>query len=451
MNNSYRISYNALESREWTVEALLYSKKKNNKGVMLNSLVLFNQLKVNSFEINAEHQYPYLEVNHISAASGIIQEFKTLKGKDLPARARLIVKTNDVIISSVRPEKGLVAIIPPELNNCIVSNAFMVLTPTNISSKLLYFILRSNQVRQDLQSIATGTAVPAIKLKQLKEYQLPLYKLPSNKTEEAEYLYNEWKKRHDEKKSFSEIVDSIIEEYLYLQATSNTSKIPQSFVLKYNLLEERLDVGFYKAFQQLDKKINKEISVLKKTKNQVKLREVIKNFNVGATIKPNDFVANGIPFIRIQNLEIDGISIDNKNLTFIDLKLADRYQKSKVETGDILITKVGSVGKCAIVADNFSGAIVNQHLAVLSTNEQVIPKYLVYLFKTKWYQNLFNTYSGGSTQRFIQLNAIKEIVIPLPTIEIQKEIISKIEFELKMNQTDWLEAKLQKFTKSIFL
>ncbi|WP_286230289.1 restriction endonuclease subunit S [Neobacillus mesonae] len=450
MNNSYVLPYNALESLEWTVDALLLSNDINsNKRVPLDNLVLFNRLKIDLQSIIDEQKYLYLEVNHISPESGLIQDSKLVEGKDLPARARLQVKTDDIIISSVRPERGIVAIVPPELDGCIVTNAFIVLTPTNISPELLYFILRSNQVKQELQSIATGTAVPTIKLKQLKEYQLPLESIPYDKTEEAQRLYSKWKAAHDKKRPFSEVVDTIFDEYLKLNTDSDELNRYGSFSLKYDLLEDRLDVGYYSSFQTKNNTVHSELGLLEKTNKVVKLGDVLLQFNVGASIKPTDYKEKGTPYLRIQDLESEGITIEEQNLVFLDSETDERYHKNKVKAGDILIAKVGSVGKSAMVPDEFSGAIANQHLAILTTNETVLSKYLAYLLKTTFYKNIFNSYSGGSAQKFIQLNAIKEIAIPLPTVEQQSEIAMRIESELENQKVDNLERQVKDFTDSI--
>ncbi|MFN6473188.1 MAG: hypothetical protein RMY36_026460 [Nostoc sp. SerVER01] len=63
--------------------------------------------------------------------------------EEAPSRAQWIVKTNDVITSTVRPIRRLSALIEPEQNNYICSSGFAVLKPTKIEPEVLLVYLRS--------------------------------------------------------------------------------------------------------------------------------------------------------------------------------------------------------------------------------------------------------------------------------------------------------------------
>lgn len=58
--------------------------------------------------------------------------------------------------------------------------------------------------------------------------------------------------------------------------------------------------------------------------------------------------------------------------------------KSKPQLGDVLLTKDGTLGRTAVV--EVEGICVNQSIAVLRTNDRILPKYLSILLQMPKYQ-----------------------------------------------------------------
>ena len=93
---------------------------------------------------------------------GNINNVQLLEFKDAPSRARRIVKTNDIIISTVRTYLKAIARITDDYDNDICSTGFAVLTPNKIKEGYLYYALFSNIFTSRVEMYSTGISYPAI-------------------------------------------------------------------------------------------------------------------------------------------------------------------------------------------------------------------------------------------------------------------------------------------------
>lgn len=93
---------------------------------------------------------------------GNINNVQLLEFKDAPSRARRIVKTNDIIISTVRTYLKAIARITDDYDNDICSTGFAVLTPNKIKEGYLYYALFSNIFTSRVEMYSNGISYPAI-------------------------------------------------------------------------------------------------------------------------------------------------------------------------------------------------------------------------------------------------------------------------------------------------
>jgi type I restriction enzyme S subunit len=89
---------------------------------------------------------------------------KISKG-NYPSRAKRVVKKDDIIISTVRPNQCHYAIIKSPLQNMVVSTGFTVLSSTDaVVPEFLYYFLSQERITEKLNTIAAGatTSYPSI-------------------------------------------------------------------------------------------------------------------------------------------------------------------------------------------------------------------------------------------------------------------------------------------------
>ena len=142
----------------------------------LKDIAHINQetLKKDSFPNN----FLYLDTKNLTSGKfGELVYFDTKKDK-VPSRARRIVKENDILISTVRPNQRHYGFITKDQESYIVSTGFVVITPdeTKVNPYFLYKFLTLENITNYLQSIAENStsAYPAIKPSVLSELSIIL-------------------------------------------------------------------------------------------------------------------------------------------------------------------------------------------------------------------------------------------------------------------------------------
>ena len=143
---------------------------KNYRGGYFQ-LSLF-ELRDKNFTPQAQTKYRYIELANIGT-NGNISEPIVDFGENLPSRARRIVKTGDMIISSIEGSLQSCALITDEFNNCIVSTGFYVLKSSNLNSETLLVLFKSKLFQDYLHKFSNGTILTAISKDELQNIVIP--------------------------------------------------------------------------------------------------------------------------------------------------------------------------------------------------------------------------------------------------------------------------------------
>ena len=107
-----------------------------------------------------------------------------------------MIHEGDIIISTCRPTRGAIAIVPKELDNQICSTGFCVIRAKNgVSNKYLHFILRSAVVKEQFRKFSTGSSYPAILDDDVRKTVIPLPK-ETVQMKIASKVHEETKKRN---------------------------------------------------------------------------------------------------------------------------------------------------------------------------------------------------------------------------------------------------------------
>lgn len=101
----------------------------------------------------------------------------------------------------------------------------------------------------------------------------------------------------------------------------------------------------------------------------------------------------------------------------------------EVVPNDLLISCSGTMGKIAIVPEKAKKGIINQALLKLTPDTSKInPKYLKRVLESESIQSIyFRDQEGAAIQNVASVKVLKDIEIPLPSIEIQNQLIAEIE------------------------
>jgi type I restriction enzyme M protein len=131
------------------------------------------KLAKRKFHPEKQGTFNYIEIGNLSGEGFANSEVVAME--EAPSRAQWIVKTNDVITSTVRPIRRLSALIEPEQNNYICSSGFAVLkTCQRLSPEVLLVYLRLPVVCEILNLHTTASMYPAISIDDLLNIPITL-------------------------------------------------------------------------------------------------------------------------------------------------------------------------------------------------------------------------------------------------------------------------------------
>ncbi|MBE7006325.1 MAG: hypothetical protein E7424_04145 [Ruminococcaceae bacterium] len=136
------------------------------------------------------------------------------------------------------------------------------------------------------------------------------------------------------------------------------------------------------------------------------------------------YVPHGIKFLREQNVHDDGLHLEG--VAFIDEKTNNQKAGSIVQAQDILMNITGgSIGRNALVPDDFDIANVNQHVLIIRLVEKPLRHYLHLCLCAPFVLNqMFSKQIGDKPG--LSATKVENFVIPLPPLAEQQRIVDRV-------------------------
>ncbi|SRR5579883_287731 len=157
----------------------------------------------------------------------------------------------------------------------------------------------------------------------------------------------------------------------------------------------------------------------------VTLDEIMKKIVDGTHHTPT-YTTKGIPFISVKDIRNGKIYFDD--CKYISLEEHEILcQRCKPELGDLLITKSGTIGRCAVV-DTKTPFSLFVSVALLKPASNEISASFISLAFQSWFQtiNVQNDVTGSTIKNF-HLIDFRRLTLPLPPFNEQKRIVAAIE------------------------
>lgn len=119
--------------------------------------------------------FQYIDIAAVDVSIGSISNPQDVEGSDAPSRARKVVSAFDVIVSTCRPTRGAISVVPLHLHDQIASTAFSVLRPkAGLNPYYLHFALRLPSTLEQFRKWSTGSSYPAILDSDVKKTLIPV-------------------------------------------------------------------------------------------------------------------------------------------------------------------------------------------------------------------------------------------------------------------------------------
>ena len=206
-----------------------------------------------------------------------------------------------------------------------------------------------------------------------------------------------------------------------------------------NLLDDFLRSTFLEMFG--DPKINEN------EYTPAPLRDKGINLIGGYAFKSKDYVKEGIPLIKIGN--VNKGYFDTNNISFLPVSYLKEYERYLIKNGDLTISLTGTTGKedygnICKVNNSFEHYLLNQRVAKIEYSEDNFSgSYLLYLFKHPAIKLNIIKLSRGIRQANISNDDILDLIVPVPPIHLQNK------FSDIVHQVELLKAKYKESEKEL--
>lgn len=368
---------------------------------------------------------PFLRILNLKNDGIDISDVVYLSEDQKDEIGKAVVHEGDLLISR-SGSVGIVVVVPKEAEN-FAFGSFMIKFCLNekINKQFIAAWLNSEASRKLIEREKIGAIQGNITIETIKNFDIPIPPLSvqNEVVKKIQEAYEQKKKKETEiLKILSSIDDFVLGELGIDMPRGGAERV---FQIWSDEIEGRIDALFYKPYLR---------SLLEQIKNKkhFALGEAIADMSGGATPKvTGDYYSDegGVPFLRVQNITEMGIKLDD--VKFIKPEIHETMLKrSQLKKDDLVFTITGRIGSVAVVPDNFEGNInqhsVRFHLQNEVGKTKVLPEYVASFFNTKIGRELSFRSTTGGTRPALDYDALKKLVVPLPSIEKQEKIISGV-------------------------
>ena len=171
-------------------------------------------------------------------------------------------------------------------------------------------------------------------------------------------------------------------------------------------------------------------------------------------VQPGESTIGGVPVIKVNNI-ISGL----KRIQDLDTTHPEndqKYRKTRLNGGEIIISVVGTIGKTAIVPMDFKGCNLVRATALIDIKDPILSRWVKYYIDSPKGQSYINGNLNTTVQPTLNIKSLVEMPIPFYGREYAEKVVailSKIDDKIENNRkiNDNLEQQAQAIYKSWFI
>ncbi|MFQ6871115.1 restriction endonuclease subunit S [Romboutsia timonensis] len=267
----------------------------------------------------------------------------------------------------------------------------------NVNSKYIYYWIKSPLTQQKFINIAIGSAQKALTIDSLKK--LDIYLPPLEEQEKIANILSSL----DDKIELNNEMNKTLEEM--------AQSIFKRWFVDFEFPNE--DGEPYKSSG--GEMVDSELGMIPKGWEVKKISELIE-VKDGTHASPK-VSKEGFPLVTSKHIKGDRIAIEDAKI-ISEKDYLEVNKRSKVDTGDILISMIGTVGLTYFVQEEeINFAIKNIGLFKTSQNKTLSEYFYLYL-KSDNMKNYIEARLAGTTQKYISLGELRNIPVVLPNDSI---------------------------------
>lgn len=348
---------------------------------------------------------PYIRPIDMDEHRGVIDP--TNLRRTLPeiaaAYSRSTVRANDIVVS-IGPSFGKTMIVGPELDGANLTQGTARVAPASgISSRYLYWALRSNLAVSYWESIVSGATFHALNLEPLTRTPVPRWPIHAQR-------------------AIGDFLDA------------ETARIDRLIIKKrqmVNLLKERWEALVLRLLfgeettrrfltgQALSMPDTLEVrSLVDLTDRSVPI--------VYGILLPGPRLEEGVPYIGAGDVARGQLLLEHLPRT--TREIASQYPRSRVRAGELVYAIRGTFGSVEQIPSGLDGINLSRDAARISPSSSVNARWLMYALKSELAQEQFRQKEVGATITGINIEDLKRIRLLVPPRVDQDKMVETVEF-----------------------
>ena len=186
----------------------------------------------------------------------------------------------------------------------------------------------------------------------------------------------------------------------------------------------------------------------------VKIGDIVRRKIGYGIVQPGESRPCGVPVIKVNNIIAGLTSVDDLEKTTEEIE--SKYQRTRLQGGELIISLVGSVGNTAIVPKSFKGCNLVRATGLIDIEDPFLTKWVKYYIDSPLGQYYIKSNLNTTVQATLNVKSLVDMPIPMPDSRIIGQIVAvlsslddKIENNNRINAN--LEAQAQAVFKSWFV
>lgn len=170
-------------------------------------------------------------------------------------------------------------------------------------------------------------------------------------------------------------------------------------------------------------------------------------------VQPGQNILDGVPVIKVNNLITGLHSKDELDVTTKEND--EKYSRTRLEGGELIVSVVGTVGKTAIVPKSFRGCNLVRAVAMIDIKENWLSKWVKYYIDSPAGQAYIEQNLNTTVQATLNIKTLVDMPIPFPKEDEMRKIVTildaidrKIECDQQIN--DNLYEMVNAYYTSLF-
>ena len=137
------------------------------------------------------------------------------------------------------------------------------------------------------------------------------------------------------------------------------------------------------------------------------------------------YVTEGYPLVTSKNI-VDG-KLDLSVVSYLSQDDFDKINaRSNVDSGDIIMPMIGTIGNPYLV-ENFCEFAIKNVALIKFPDDGISNKYIWYYLKSPTFNRYIEERNRGGTQKFLALGDIREVLVPYLPIDEQNQIVEHLD------------------------